>query len=894
MRLFKRIFLVLGILLVLLISTGVIIASIYEKEVKQYMLEEINKRLNTKIDVKEINFSVLKKFPYASLEFENISAEEVTKNEKKGTLFSAQSIFFQFNIIDIINKNYTIKKIAVENGLVNIKIDKHGNDNYHFWKETTDSTDTKFNLALEHLKFKDFTFYALNEYKDLDFSIEAKTIHLSGNFSDVQFTLNTQAELFIHQLNSSGKAIIRDKSVELNTALSVNQETKLNTIKKGELQVENLKFGLTGNVQQLDEGLQLDIQSKGSDLNIESLYSLFPPHLQEKMEDYHTKGIITYESNLSGVYSLKKTPHFSADFSVSNGEITERKSDIALTNLSVKGSYTNGAKSNSTSSKLILENFNANFGAGSITGSYVITDFTNPYIELSSSSELDLTQAKNFFQLDTLEVAQGLLNIDVKYSGYIKELNNIQAKDLQKLNAAGHASVQNVTLKLIDQPITASNFSGAFKFNNNDILIDSLTAQVNNSHIRLTGKFKNLLSYLFIENENLYVNAHIHSTKLMLDELLLKDEKAVKDSAYTINLPHNIEFSLRAEVDTFSFRKFKANYVKGNIVLKNKVLRATQMHFNAIDGSIVGNFTLDDSQPTNILITSSAKFNNIDVHQLFVQMENFGQQYFMAENIQGKATATIDFASVWDKQLKLKKDKLYVLADLNMSKGELINYKPALALSKFIEVEELEHIKFSKLVTQIEIKNETIYIPQTDINSSALDLTFSGTHTFDNHIDYRFRMLMSDILWRKAKSKKKENSEFGYIEDDGLGKTSMFLHMTGTVKDYKITYDTKSLKDKWKKDLKQEKQTIKQILKNEFGWFKKDTTLKEEKTITPDDGLQIEWEEAENDNDKQEEKKTENGSSKKKETKKEKKGLGKLIDKIAQPDEEEYEENDDF
>ena len=277
-------------------------------------------------------------------------------------------------------------------------------------------------------------------------------------------------------------------------------------------------------------------------------------------------------------------------------------------------------------------------------------------------------------------------------------------------------------------------------------------------------------------------------------------------------------------------------------------------------------------------------------------MENFGQEYFVAENIKGKATVAIDFASIWDQQLKLKKDQLYVLADLNMTQGELINYQPAMALSKFIEVDELEHIRFSKLATQIEIKDETISIPQTDIHSSALDLTISGTHTFDNHIDYRFKMLMSDVLWRKAKSKKKETSEFGYIEDDGLGRTTLYLHMTGTVKDYKITYDTKSLRDQWKNDLKEEKQTVKQLLKNEFGWFKKDSTLKEDKTTTPNDGLQIEWEEEED--GKSEEKKSVSKSAKNndghKKPKKEKKGLGKLIDKIAQPDEEEFEENPDF
>ena len=140
---------------------------------------------------------------------------------------------------------------------------------------------------------------------------------------------------------------------------------------------------------------------------------------------------------------------------------------------------------------------------------------------------------------------------------------------------------------------------------------------------------------------------------------------------------------------------------------------------------------------------------------------------------------------------------------------------------------------------------------------------------------------------QEIKNKKKENTEFGYVADDGLGKTTLFLKMTGTIDDYKIAYDTEGLKESWKEDLKEEKQTLKSILNKEFGWFKKDSTLKKDDT-PKDDGFQIEWEEDDN-------KKTETKTkTEKKKTKKKKKGLGKFIDKIAQPEDEEYEEFDDI
>lgn len=897
MRLLKRILIVFSVLLVLILGSGIVISSIYEEDVKSYMLSKINERLNTRIDVKEINFSVLKKFPYASLEFNDVSADEVTKNEKKGTLFSAQSVYLQFNIIDIINENYIIKKIHVENGLLNIKIDKKGNNNYQVWKEVPDSSANDFNLALSSLQFTNFTLYTVNDYKNLDFSIEANSLHLSGDFSSVKYKLTTTADLFVHQFNEGGQSVMKEKSIKVNTSFSVNQEQKLYEVENGELSIENLSFGLNGNIKETENGANFNLKINGNDIAIEDAFSLFPASQRAKLLTYKSKGVISFKSTIIGELSAQHTPGIEADFEIKNGTITEGNSNISLSNINTKGSFSNGKGNRINTTKLSLSEFNSVFGAGKIAGNYTITNFENPYIEFNSEANIDLNQARNFFRIDTLETATGQLQININYSGYIKELNNIQAKDLQKLNASGNAQLKNADFKLVNHPVKFEQLNGVFQFNNNNIKIDSLNGKLNTNKFNIKGKFNNLLAFLFLENEPLTVYGTIEASKLALDELLLRDETSIKDSVYTLSIPKNITFKCVTAIDTFTFRRFKATNVKGNLNISKGVLTASNVSFNALQGNIYNtNFVLDASENNRVTMTSSAQVDEIDMNQLFYEFENFGQEYFVQENIKGKATITIQFASLWDSHLTLNKDLLYVLADLSIKKGELIDYKPLLAMSKYIEVDELKHIKFNNLTTQIEIKNQLITIPKTFIRSSALDVDVAGTHSFDNEIDYQFRVLMSDVIWRKAKSKKKENTEFGYIEDDREGKMSLYLRMTGTVDDYKIGYDSKGVKEKWKQDLKEEKKTVKQLLNSEFGWFKNDSTANTPKDDLPkDSGLQIEWEEGEEGKSEAGSQKSEVGSKKKDDKpKKEKKGFGKFIDKIAQPDEEEFEDGGDF
>jgi len=61
------------------------------------------------------------------------------------------------------------------------------------------------------------------------------------------------------------------------------------------------------------------------------------------------------------------------------------------------------------------------------------------------------------------------------------------------------------------------------------------------------------------------------------------------------------------------------------------------------------------------------------------------------------------------------------------------------------------------------------------------------------------------------------------IEDDGAGKTNLYLTIIGTPDDFKIRYDRKEAINKVKSDLQQEKKVLKTILREELGFFKKDS-----------------------------------------------------------------------
>ena len=169
-------------------------------------------------------------------------------------------------------------------------------------------------------------------------------------------------------------------------------------------------------------------------------------------------------------------------------------------------------------------------------------------------------------------------------------------------------------------------------------------------------------------------------------------------------------------------------------------------------------------------------------------------------------------------------------ADLNIRNGELLDFKPLESLSKYIELKELQRIKFSTLQTHVGIKAQTITFSKTEINNSALNMDVYGTHTFNNQIDYHIKLLLSELLAKRPGKNKQLDEELLENETDPELKRCVFIHMTGNVDNPAITYDRKAARNKIKQDIKEEKHNLKKILNEEFGLFKKDTTLQKKKT----------------------------------------------------------------
>ncbi|MFH2096063.1 MAG: AsmA-like C-terminal region-containing protein, partial [Bacteroidota bacterium] len=619
------------------------------------------------------------------------------------------------------------------------------------------------------------------------------------------------------------------------------------TIKKGTLNVENLAFAISGRVVS-GEPYSVNLDIKGKDLNVKSFVSLLPDAYKEDIADYSSNGIFYMNATVSGNVDRNSMPHISLDFGVEDGIIERNGTELRLNNVFVTGNFSNGDKNNSSTSTLVFENFDILMGRSHLEGRYKMENFKKPSVTLQASGEIEMEQVKEFFDIDTLQLFSGLITADILFEGQLNSLEEFTVQDFRNAKTEGKIRITDGKLKIENNPYNFNEINGRFTFKNNDIRIDSLICIINDNDFLITGYFKNILSFLMVEGQELSIDGKISSSNLDVVKLFNLDEQAGEDND-GYHFPDNIRVNAQVDIRNFRYRRFEATGVFGKVQYMNKTLAVSPVTFSTMDGKLKTTGTIAQEKDNSFTTKCYTVLTGIDIKKLFWTFRNFDQDFILDSHLKGSIFADLSYSSAWDSTLSVDEKSIVAEGEIIIDNGELIGFEPMEKLSKFIALDELMHIKFETLKNDIIIKDRKVTIPQMNIKSSAFDIELSGEHTFDNDINYKIKVLLSDILARKAKKAKKENEEFGQIEDDGLGRTSIYISITGNVDDYKVSYDTKKVKDHIKESLKEEKNNLKQILNEEFGWFKKDSAVIKNKDPEQDNNsnnnFTIRWDEDE-------------------------------------------------
>jgi len=824
-----RVISVFAIILSVLVVSGVILGTVYEGRFGNVVVNNLNNQLESKLIVENVSFSVIKKFPNASIELNNVvikSNKKFRKNNafnlsQSDTLLKLAHVFLEFNIVELFQNKYNVKALELNNGNLNVLIDKNGLENYIIWKENPTS-NKDFQINLNNVIFKNITLLAVNQYKNYHIKSVIKNLIIKGNINKKLSTINSAGEIELKNLKLNDINYTIQRTIK--TQFQIQKEKNKYIFNDSYIVVSGLKFSLSGiYLNKTIASCDISITTTNNELN--SLIHLLPEKYYNKTKKYAAYGDFSFNTHIKGQISKLISPHITTNFNLKNGSFLNNKTNIILNNLNIKGQYSNGKLNSLKSSFFNLKTFSFTIDSSTYKGNLSVNNFVHPELKIHSKLNVDLQQVQEFFKFDTIQKAVGNLKSTFWLNAHFDSIQHPSLNEIKEIKLSGESYITNATIKLKGSSHTLTNINAKAIFADNNLRISRLSFNDAESNFALEGVLLNLIPYLFFQNQILFLDANITSRNLNLEKYFTNEtpqNQNAADSIYVL-FPKNINYSLGINVNNLTYDDFSATNITGIIHYKNKIYTAENVKFNSMFGFVNGRGNLIINQRNNLELKINCSLQSININSLFSSFHNFGQKFIVDKNLAGIVDGNIIYSGSWDKYFNVLPGKIFSQAELSVKNGELIDFEPMQSLSKYIDSEELKHIRFSNLDNTIFIKNSKVIIPKMNIASTAFNIGISGEHTFTNNIDYHLNILLSELLSKKFKKRKKHNEEFTNIEDDGLGRTTIYLSIKGTVDNFKVNPDKKRVRKKIKKDLENEKHEIKTILKNEFSSLKKDS-----------------------------------------------------------------------
>ena len=241
----------LVIVLLLLAIASVVVVKFYGNDLKIFVMEQINERLDSKVDVGEISVRVFHKFPNTSIQLKNVTVWSTHNFSTSGfngpgadTLLSAKDIYVSFNLLSLIRKKYNIRQLEIREGILHLYTDLQGEVNYQVFSGDKRKRKESTPVNLSSLRITDFSLVINNQVKQLVSTGTLKRIDLNGKFSKRNTQLKGSLSGWLGVI--SNKDILYASNRDIEADLNLDVRDSLYNINSGQLKLDRIIADMDG------------------------------------------------------------------------------------------------------------------------------------------------------------------------------------------------------------------------------------------------------------------------------------------------------------------------------------------------------------------------------------------------------------------------------------------------------------------------------------------------------------------------------------------------------------------------------------------------------------------------------------------------------------------------
>ncbi|CAL2084934.1 AsmA-like C-terminal region-containing protein [Tenacibaculum sp. 190524A05c] len=722
-------------------------------------IAELNKTHKGFIDIGDTHLSLFSNFPNISFKVDDLKINE-TKSDNSPVIMDVKDIYVGFNLWDILDGNYTIKSLIVEEGFFDIVIHEDKSLNLLNALKSFDETQSEepIDFKLKKVKLHNLDIHKKDEGQNTD--LETFIYEADGGFNIdnevISGHIDTKFEMNL--ISNGDTTYVKHKHFDVHTDVSLNKDTGLLTIEPSGVTMEHGDFELEGKVDTKND-FDLDLIIKGAKPNFDMLIAFAPEDLIPVLERYKNAGKIYFNAVVQGPTLNQQVPFFDVNFGVSEAFLENTNKGKRVKNIGFKGHFTNGKERSSRTTTFSLEDMTAKLGKGKILGNVVINNFDEPEIDMRLNTDFNLEFIADFLNLSDVDITSGNVSLKMNFHDIV-DINNPELA-LSRLNQAYYSElkIDSLSLSSKDLPAPLKKLNAHIEMKGKKATINQFDMLLGNSDISITGYLSDLPAIVHHTDTLVVTHLDIKSKQLDIAEL-------TRFSA-TDSIKTGIDEQIKDVTAGFSFKSSAKAFTESKYLPKGEFfvdsLNAKLKHYPHKFHDFHVDVLIDDKDLkikdfTGFIDDSDFHFNGL-VH-------NYG--FWMQKELNGDVDLDITLTS-----------DLLRLEDIFSYQGE--NYVP----------EEYRHEEFEKLELHV---NSSMHYKASALHSIDLELDKLNTKMHIHPLRFEYftgdfhyeddHLVVKDFIGKIGRTSFNIGLNYYLGDDEAIKKRDNYLSFKANYIDY--------------------------------------------------------------------------------------------------------------
>ena len=739
----KKIVKGLGIFLLIAIIALIVTPLVFKDKIKTIVLNTINENVDATVAFDEVDLSLLKNFPKASITINNLNIVNKAPFEND-TLFNANNFTLKMNIKELFKGDkdpISIESFSSENAKVAIIFNKDGIANYDIAlkndTETSASETSNFEVNFQNYTIKNLQFVYLDESTNTKVILDSIYHEGSGDFKNQLLDLDTKTTAKL-SFEMDNKSYLKNIAIALDAVLGLDLENSKYTFKENKALINQLPLEFDGFIKLMDAGQQYNLSFKTATSSFKNFLGLVPEAYSGNLNQVKTTGDFMVNGIVNGNLTETTIPTFKIEIASNNASFQYPDLPKSVKNIIIDTRIINETG--------ITKDTYVNLNKLSFT---IDEDVFNAKAIIKNITENALVDAelKGVVNLENVTKAYPV-KLEKPLSGILKanaitrfDMNSIEKSQYQNIQNSGNITLTNFNYEGPEMAKLFKINKAELVFNPTQINLKQFNAETGSSDLQVSGILENFYGFLF-KDQVLKGNFNMNSNKFVVSDFMTSSttDTTNTNTSEALKIPSFLDCSLTAKATTVVYDNLNLKEVSGNLTIKNESVLLNNLNMSAFGGQIDLNGKVSTKETTP-KFEMDLGLDAVNIAESFTQLDMLKSIAPIANTILGKLNSTIklsgDLTNEMTPDLKTLSGDL--LGQLLNPELKTENSKLLTTLSSNVNFIDLEKLNLDNLKMALSFKDGQVQLKPFTIKHEDITAEIGGTHGFDQSMNYTIK-----------------------------------------------------------------------------------------------------------------------------------------------------------